>query len=57
MSGSEIAFGTQSEHDVAIVGLWGVSVFSRYFVHCRTHLFIGGFAEVLWGYVHHRPSV
>lgn len=57
MSGSEIAFGTQSEHDVAIVGQWGVSVFSRYFVHCRTHLFIGGFAEVLWGYVHHRPSV
>lgn len=27
MFGSEFAFGTESEHDVTILGLWGVSVY------------------------------
>ena len=50
MFGSEFAFGTKSEHDVAVVGLWGVPVYFQGVLYiCTMHLFNGGFAKVLWG--------
>jgi len=56
---SEFAFGIKSEHDVAIVGLWGASVYFQgilYIVGCIFSL------EVLprccgGEYVHHRPCL